>query len=559
MKFVDEATIDVTAGNGGSGCISFRREKFIPFGGPNGGDGGRGGHVYVVADRNINTLIDYRYARRHEARNGEQGRGSDQFGAAGEDIVLRMPVGTIIRDYETGEVMMELLEHGEKRLLAKGGDGGFGNLHYKTSTNRAPRKKTVGWPGEAFKLKLELRVLADVGLLGMPNAGKSTLIAAISNARPKIADYPFTTLHPNLGVVRVGPEKSFVVADIPGLIEGASEGAGLGHLFLRHLQRTRVLLHVIDLAPFDDADPVQQARAIVNELKIYDEELYNKPRWLVLNKLDMIPEAERVTRVLEFVRRYGWKGPVFQISALTRQGCEQLVQTIYQHVASMQEHHEEADIRFDVEASLPMASDLMARAGLSYDDELEALIKPKSGAARKAAAKKTAAKKAPAKKSAAKPAPAKKAVAKKAAVKTAAAPAAKKTVAKKAVAKKVVSKTAVAQPVTKKVAVKKAAVKTAAVKQAAVKKAAAPKAAPAKKVTAKKVATKPVAAKKVAVKPVVAKKAAVKTVAVKKAAAQKPVATKAPAPKVAPVKAPAKKVAAKKAIAKKAVAKKAAR
>ena len=540
MKFVDEATIDVTAGNGGSGCISFRREKFIPFGGPNGGDGGRGGHVYVVADRNINTLIDYRYARRHEARNGEQGRGSDQFGAAGEDIVLRMPVGTIIRDYETGEVMMELLEHGEKRLLAKGGDGGFGNLHYKTSTNRAPRKKTVGWPGEAFKLKLELRVLADVGLLGMPNAGKSTLIAAISNARPKIADYPFTTLYPNLGVVRVGPEKSFVVADIPGLIEGASEGAGLGHLFLRHLQRTRVLLHVIDLAPFDDADPVQQARAIVNELKIYDEELYNKPRWLVLNKLDMIPEAERVTRVLEFVRRYGWKGPVFQISALTRQGCEQLVQTIYQHVASMQEHHEEADIRFDVEASLPMASDLMARAGLSYDDELEALIKPKSGAARKAVVTKTAAKKAPAKKAAAKSAPAKKAVAKKAVVKTAAAPAAKKAAAKKVVAKK-------------------AAVKTAAVKQAAVKKAAAPKAAPAKKVTAKKVAAKPVAAKKVAVKPVVAKKAAVKPVAVKKALAQKPVATKAPAEKAAPVKAPAKKVAAKKVVAKKAVAKKAAR
>jgi len=540
MKFVDEATIDVTAGNGGSGCISFRREKFIPFGGPNGGDGGRGGHVYVVADRNINTLIDYRYARRHEARNGEQGRGSDQFGAAGEDIVLRMPVGTIIRDYETGEVMMELLEHGEKRLLAKGGDGGFGNLHYKTSTNRAPRKKTVGWPGEAFKLKLELRVLADVGLLGMPNAGKSTLIAAISNARPKIADYPFTTLHPNLGVVRVGPEKSFVVADIPGLIEGASEGAGLGHLFLRHLQRTRVLLHVIDLAPFDDADPVQQARAIVNELKIYYEELYNKPRWLVLNKLDMIPEAERVTRVLEFVRRYGWKGPVFQISALTRQGCEQLVQTIYQHVASMQEHHEEADIRFDVEASLPMASDLMARAGLSYDDELEALIKPKSGAARKAVVTKTAAKKAPAKKAAAKSAPAKKAVAKKAAVKTPAAPAAKKAAAKKVVAKK-------------------AAVKTAAVKQTAVKKAAAPKAAPAKKVTAKKVAAKPVAAKKAAVKPVVAKKAAVKTVAVKKALAQKPVATKAPAQKVAPVKVPAKKVAAKKVVAKKAVAKKAAR
>ncbi|MBP9063714.1 MAG: GTPase ObgE [Aquabacterium sp.] len=488
MKFVDEATIEVIAGNGGSGCISFRREKFIPFGGPNGGDGGRGGHIHVVADRNINTLIDYRYARRHEARNGEQGRGSDQFGAAGEDIVLRMPVGTIIRNFETGEVMMELLEHGEKRLLCKGGDGGFGNLHYKTATNRAPRKKTLGWPGETYKLKLELRVLADVGLLGMPNAGKSTLITAVSNARPKIADYPFTTLHPNLGVVRVGPEKSFVIADIPGLIEGASEGAGLGHLFLRHLQRTRVLLHVIDLAPFDDTDPVKQARAIVNELKIYDEALYNKPRWLVLNKLDMVPEAERVTRVLEFVRRYGWKGPVFQISALTRQGCEQLVQTIYKHVASMQEHHEEADIRFDVEASLPMAKDLMARAGLSYDEELEALIKPKQAAGRK-----TAAKKVPTKKAAVKKVAAKKVVAKKAAV--------KKVAVKKAVtAKTATVKSAPAAPKvsTQKAPAKKAAVKVAAkkaVSKVAVKTAAKP--------AVKKAAAKPVAAKKA-----VAKKAA---------------------------------------------------
>jgi GTP-binding protein len=488
MKFVDEATIEVIAGNGGSGCISFRREKFIPFGGPNGGDGGRGGHIHVVADRNINTLIDYRYARRHEARNGEQGRGSDQFGAAGEDIVLRMPVGTIIRNFETGEVMMELLEHGEKRLLCKGGDGGFGNLHYKTATNRAPRKKTLGWPGETYKLKLELRVLADVGLLGMPNAGKSTLITAVSNARPKIADYPFTTLHPNLGVVRVGPEKSFVIADIPGLIEGASEGAGLGHLFLRHLQRTRVLLHVIDLAPFDDTDPVKQARAIVNELKIYDEALYNKPRWLVLNKLDMVPEAERVTRVLEFVRRYGWKGPVFQISALTRQGCEQLVQTIYKHVASMQEHHEEADIRFDVEASLPMAKDLMARAGLSYDEELEALIKPKQAAGRKTAAKKVPIKKAAVKKVAAKKVVAKKAAVKKVAVKKAvtaktatvkSAPAAPKVSTQKAPAKKAAVK------VTAKKAVSKVAVKTAA--KPAVKKAAA-KPVAAKKAVAKKAA-----------------------------------------------------------------------
>ena len=543
MKFVDEATIDVTAGNGGSGCISFRREKFIPFGGPNGGDGGRGGHVYVVADRNINTLIDYRYARHHEARNGEQGRGSDQFGAAGDDIVLRMPVGTIIRDFETGEVMMELLEHGEKRLLAKGGDGGFGNLHYKTSTNRAPRKKTVGWPGEAYKLKLELRVLADVGLLGMPNAGKSTLIAAISNARPKIADYPFTTLHPNLGVVRVGPEKSFVVADIPGLIEGASEGAGLGHLFLRHLQRTRVLLHVVDLAPFDDTDPVKQARAIVNELKIYDEELYNKPRWLVLNKLDMVPEAERVTRVLEFVRRYGWKGPVFQISALTRQGCEQLVQTIYKHVASMQEHHEEADIRFDVEASLPMAADLMARAGLQYDDDLTSLVKPKQAAVRK-----TAAKKAPAKKAVAQKAPAKKVATKKAAVKTAATPktAPAKPASKKVAAKQAVSKVAVktaAKPAVKKAAGKPVVAKKAvAVKPVAVKKAAAPKAAPAKKAAVKTAVVKKAPAKKAAATPV-----AVKTAAVKKAAAPKAPATKAPAKKVAVKPVAAKKVAVKKA------------
>jgi len=499
MKFVDEATIDVAAGNGGSGCISFRREKFIPFGGPNGGDGGRGGHVYVVADRNINTLIDYRYARRHEARNGEQGRGSDQFGAAGPDITLRMPVGTIIRNFETGEVMMELLEHGEKRLLAKGGDGGFGNLHYKTPTNRAPRKKTPGWPGELFKLRLELRVLADVGLLGMPNAGKSTLITAISNARPKIADYPFTTLHPNLGVVRVGPEKSFVVADIPGLIEGASEGAGLGHLFLRHLQRTRVLLHVVDLAPFDDVDPVKQARAIVNELKIYDEELYNKPRWLVLNKLDMIPEEERVAKVVDFVRRYGWKGPVFQISALTREGCEKLVQTIYQHVASMQEHHVETDVRFDLEDSLPMATDLLARAGVAYDDDIEALVKPR-GAKAKVAAKKVLAKKAPAKKAAA--------------TKVAAKVAAKKAPAKKAAAKKAV-------------AVKKAAVK--------------------------KAAPTPVAAKKVAVKKAVAKNAPAKTVpAVKKVAVKKVAVKKAATPKAAAKKVPAKKAAAKKAVVKKA-------
>ena len=348
MKFVDEVTIDVTAGNGGAGCASFRREKFIPFGGPDGGNGGHGGNIFVVGDRNLNTLIDFRYIRRYTARNGEAGRGSDQFGAAGEDIVLRVPVGTIITDTETGEKIAELLVHDEKILLAKGGDGGFGNLHYKTSTNRAPRQKTPGWPGEVKNLKLELRVLADVGLLGMPNAGKSTLIAAISNARPKIADYPFTTLHPNLGVVRVGPSQSFVVADIPGLIEGASEGAGLGHRFLRHLQRTRVLLHMIDMAPFDDSiDPVAQAKAIVKELKKYDPALYEKPRWLVLNKLDMVPVEERPALVKDFVKRMRWKGPVFEISALTREGCQGLIHAIYTYVAKMQEvPQEEPDVRF---------------------------------------------------------------------------------------------------------------------------------------------------------------------------------------------------------------------
>ncbi len=334
MKFVDEATIDIAAGDGGNGCMSFRREKFIPFGGPNGGDGGRGGSVFAVGDRNLNTLIDYRYARRHEARRGENGRGSDQFGAAAEDIILRMPMGTIITDVDSDRVIAELLVPDEKVLLAKGGDGGFGNLHFKTSTNRAPRQKTPGWPGEKFNIRLELRVLADVGLLGMPNAGKSTLIAAISNAKPKIADYPFTTLHPNLGVVRVAPEQSFVVADIPGLIEGASEGAGLGHVFLRHLQRTHLLLHLVDFAPFDPAvDPVAQAKAIVRELKKYDESLYDKPRWVVLNKLDMIPVEERAQRVADFVKRSKWKGPVFQISALTREGCESLIRAVYDHVA----------------------------------------------------------------------------------------------------------------------------------------------------------------------------------------------------------------------------------
>ncbi len=337
MKFVDEAFIDIAAGDGGNGCVSFRHEKYKEFGGPNGGDGGRGGHVYAVADVALNTLVDFRFSRRHEARRGQHGMGSDMFGAAGDDITLRMPVGTIIADAETGEVLHELLVPNELVMIAKGGDGGFGNMRFKSAINRAPRQKTPGHPGERRSLKLELKVLADVGLLGMPNAGKSTLISAISNARPKIADYPFTTLHPNLGVVRVGPSQSFVVADVPGLIEGASEGAGLGLQFLRHLQRTRLLLHLVDLAPFDDSvDPAAQAKAIVAELKKYDAELYNKPRWLVLNKLDMVPADERVARVKDFLKRYKFKGPVFEISALTREGCEPLVQAIYQHVKAQQ-------------------------------------------------------------------------------------------------------------------------------------------------------------------------------------------------------------------------------
>ena len=337
MKFVDEAYIDIIAGDGGAGCVSFRHEKYKEFGGPNGGDGGRGGHVYAVADPALNTLVDFRFSRRHEAKRGQHGMGSDMFGAAGDDITLKVPVGTIMTDAETGDVLYEMLTPGERIMIAKGGDGGFGNMRFKSAINRAPRQKTPGWPGDRKSLKLELKVLADVGLLGMPNAGKSTLITAISNARPKIADYPFTTLHPNLGVVRVGPEQSFVVADVPGLIEGASDGAGLGHLFLRHLQRTRLLLHIVDMAPFDEGvDPVAQAKAIVAELKKYDPKLHAKPRWLVLNKLDMVDADLRESRVKEFVRRFRYKGPVFEISALTHEGCDKLIKAVYQHLKAQQ-------------------------------------------------------------------------------------------------------------------------------------------------------------------------------------------------------------------------------
>lgn len=347
MKFIDEVVIDIAAGNGGAGCASFRREKSVPLGGPDGGDGGRGGCVIALADANLNTLVDFRYARRHEAQHGEPGRGSDQYGAAGSDVVLRMPVGTIVTDLDTQQVIAELMQAQQRVVLARGGDGGFGNLHFKSSTNRSPRKKTPGWPGEQRKLQLELRVLADVGLLGMPNAGKSTLIASISNARPKIAGYPFTTLHPHLGVVRAGAGRSFVVADIPGLIEGAAEGAGLGHHFLRHLQRTRLLWHVIDIAPLDEAvDPVAQARAVLSELRKYDETLYRKPRWLVLNKIDLVAVEERAALARDICRRLRWKGPVFAVSAVAREGLKPLVEATWHELSPSRARDDVEDVRF---------------------------------------------------------------------------------------------------------------------------------------------------------------------------------------------------------------------
>jgi len=326
MKFFDEARIEVYAGDGGNGAATFRREKFIPKGGPSGGDGGRGGSVYAVADRNLNTLIDYRYTRSFRAERGENGGSRDCYGKGGDDITLRFPVGTVIKDLETDELIADLDEDGKTVLIARGGRGGLGNIHFKSSVNRAPRKKTMGQEGEYRNLHLELKVLADVGLLGMPNAGKSTFIRSVSAAKPKVADYPFTTLAPNLGVVRTTEARSFVIADIPGLIEGAAEGAGLGHQFLRHLQRTHVLLHLVDLAPFDpEADPVADAKAIAEELRKYDDELYAKPRWLVLNKLDLIPEEERAERIQAFLDAYGPVERHFEISAMKGEGTQTLI------------------------------------------------------------------------------------------------------------------------------------------------------------------------------------------------------------------------------------------
>ncbi|MEO8487012.1 MAG: Obg family GTPase CgtA [Betaproteobacteria bacterium] len=329
MKFVDEAVIEVHAGDGGNGVASFRREKYVPRGGPDGGDGGRGGSIHAIADRNINTLIDYRYARIHRAKKGENGSGADKYGRGAADIELRVPVGTVVADADTGELVADLATHGARATLAQGGRGGLGNIHFKSSINRAPRQQTNGESGQNRRIRFELKVLADVGLLGMPNAGKSTLIRAVSAARPKVADYPFTTLAPALGVVRTDEGRSFVLADIPGLIEGAADGAGLGHRFLRHLARTRLLLHVVDLAPLDpDADPVRDAKAIAKELKRYDESLAKKPRWLVLNKMDLVSEDERVSRVAAFVKSMRYQGPVFAIAAISGDGCRPLVYAI---------------------------------------------------------------------------------------------------------------------------------------------------------------------------------------------------------------------------------------
>jgi len=328
MKFVDEVIIDVEAGNGGRGCLSFRREKYVPLGGPDGGDGGNGGSIFIEADSNLNTLVDYRYTRKFKAQNGEHGMGSDCTGKKGEELVLKVPVGTEVYNHDTHEKMGEVLAAGDKFLIAHGGEHGLGNARFKSSTNRAPRQTTPGTPGETRRLRFELKLLADVGLLGLPNAGKSSLIRSVSAATPKVADYPFTTMHPNLGVVSAGPYQSFVMADIPGVIEGAAGGAGLGVQFLRHLSRTQILLHIVDIAPLDQHDIVDDIKTIWDELEKYSEELYKKERWLVFNKCDLVPMDELNKKVEKIVKLISWKGPIYLISALKKEGTDQLVYDI---------------------------------------------------------------------------------------------------------------------------------------------------------------------------------------------------------------------------------------
>ena len=345
MKLVDEAEITVTAGNGGNGCVGFRREKFIPLGGPNGGDGGNGGDVWLRADENLNTLVDFRHQTQFKAQRGENGMGSQMYGKAGEDKTIVVPVGTVVHNVDTDEIIGDLTEHGQRLLVARGGLGGLGNMHFKSSVNRTPRRATPGTEGETRGLRLELKLLADVGLLGFPNAGKSTFVRAVSAATPKVADYPFTTLYPNLGVVSVEPGRSFVIADIPGLIEGAADGAGLGSLFLRHVQRTRLLLHLVDIAPMEggiEATPAEQVRAIENELRKYDPAMLEKPRWLVLNKADLMFEDEAKAAAEVIVAELGWTQPWYLVSAIGREGTRPIMLAVQAFFDRMREDELEA-------------------------------------------------------------------------------------------------------------------------------------------------------------------------------------------------------------------------
>jgi len=345
MKLVDEVEITVTAGNGGNGCIAFRREKFIPLGGPNGGDGGNGGDVWVQADENLNTLVDFRHETRFKAQRGENGMGSQMYGKAGEDKTIVVPVGTVVHNVDTDEIIGDLTEHGQRLLVARGGLGGLGNMHFKSSVNRTPRRATPGTEGETRGLRLELKLLADVGLLGFPNAGKSTFVRAVSAATPKVADYPFTTLYPNLGVVSVEAHRSFVIADIPGLIQGAADGAGLGALFLRHLQRTRLLLHLVDMAPMEggvEISPAEQVRAIEHELERHDPELLQKPRWLVLNKADLMFEDESAARAADIIAELGWTQPWYMTSAVSREGTWPIMKDVMAFFDRLKEDEQEA-------------------------------------------------------------------------------------------------------------------------------------------------------------------------------------------------------------------------
>ncbi len=375
MQFVDESSIIVEAGKGGNGCLSFRREKYVPKGGPDGGDGGHGGSVYLIGDDSLNTLIDFKYQRFYKAQNGQPGMGRQMSGRAGEDLHVKVPVGTTVIDEDTLEVIADVTEIGQVVLVAQGGRRGLGNIHFKSSTNRAPRRTTPGTEGERRNLRLEMKVMADVGLLGMPNAGKSTLIRAVSAAKPKVANYPFTTLVPNLGVVKLGMHEHFVMADVPGLIEGASDGAGLGLRFLKHLTRTRLLFHVVDVAPFDESNPVEAAEAIIHELGEFSPALAELPRWLVLNKLDLLPEEEREARADEIVRRLAWDGPVFRISAISADGTDALVQAAYRWLT------EQRQLENEDEEAAERAREMRAR----MEDEAVARTEARLGRKRKTA------------------------------------------------------------------------------------------------------------------------------------------------------------------------------